>query len=119
MRSDGGQGSAEASRRPRCRLTRREMMSLGVAGALGGLWLYAQDQRDSFRPRRVLGPQPPITDVPLMSAEQAERTLNPEELVLGVSIGRQARCYPINMLTGPRREIINDTFAGRPVAATW
>ena len=25
----------------------------------------------------------------------------------------------INMLTGPRREIINDVLGGRPIAATW
>lgn len=105
--------------RTRCRLTRREMVLLGVAGALGGVWLYARDTREGFRPRRVLPPQPPITDPPLMSAERADRILNPAELVLGVRVGDQARCYPINMLTGPQREIVNDTVAGCPVAATW
>jgi hypothetical protein len=39
--------------------------------------------------------------------------------VLGVSIGDQSRAYPINMLTGPRREIINDELAGHAIAATW
>ena len=31
----------------------------------------------------------------------------------------QARAYPINMLTGPSREIINDVLGGVPIAATW
>ncbi|RMG35505.1 MAG: DUF3179 domain-containing protein [Planctomycetota bacterium] len=100
-------------------LTRRELGLLGVAGALGGWWLYAQDGRERFRPQRVLGRQPPITEAPIVSAAEANRILNPEELVLGVALDKQARAYPINMLTGPRREIINDTFAGRPIAATW
>jgi hypothetical protein len=31
----------------------------------------------------------------------------------------KARAYPINMLTGPRREIINDELGGKAIAATW
>jgi hypothetical protein len=38
---------------------------------------------------------------------------------LGIALEDQARAYPINMLTGPRREVINDTLAGREIAATW
>ena len=32
-----------------------------------------------------------------------------EDLVIGLVAGGQAFAYPINMLTGPSREIINDT----------
>jgi hypothetical protein len=41
------------------------------------------------------------------------------ELVLGVVVNGEARAYPINMLTGPSREIINDTLGGTAIAATW
>jgi len=41
------------------------------------------------------------------------------ELVLGLELNGEARAYPINMLTGPSREIINDTLGGIPIAATW
>jgi len=39
--------------------------------------------------------------------------------VLAVTVGEQSRAYPINMLTGPEREILNDTLGGRAIAATW
>jgi hypothetical protein len=40
-------------------------------------------------------------------------------LVLGVTIGKASRAYPINMLTNPTREIINDKLGGKNIAATW
>jgi len=42
-----------------------------------------------------------------------------DELVIGVVIDGEARAYPINQLTGPDREIINDELAGTAIAATW
>ena len=60
-----------------------------------------------------------ITQFDTKTAAEAARVLDPAELVLGVVIGDQARAYPINMLTGPHREIINDTINRRPIAATW
>jgi hypothetical protein len=45
--------------------------------------------------------------------------INPTELVLGVTVNGQSRAYPINMLTGPQREIINDQLGGHAIAATW
>ena len=83
--------------------------ALGVAG-------YG----DEFRPRQVLRkPLPAITRFPIVSAEKAAGKINDAELVLGVALGKEARAYPINMLTGPSREILNDTLAKRPIAATW
>jgi hypothetical protein len=49
----------------------------------------------------------------------SERVVRPNELVLGVVVEGKARAYPINMLTGPRREIINDELGGKAIAATW
>ena len=75
---------------------------------------------DGFHPRQVVpGPYKPIIDAPTVSAEEAGKKLGEAELVLGVVVGKEARAYPINMLTGPSREIINDMLGGRAIAATW
>ena len=54
-----------------------------------------------------------------MRAAQADHDLNPRELALGVSIGDESRADPLNMLTGPLREIINDSIGKTAFAATW
>lgn len=75
---------------------------------------------DKFAPERVIErPMPPITRVRPTSARAANGRLDGKELVLGVVVGDQARAYPINMLTGPNREIINDELGGKAIAATW
>ena len=95
----------------------------GVATMLS-LWMIIgwshSSRTEEFRPQVVIRrPFPPITDIPVMSAAEADRQLRPAELVLGVTVGEHARAYPINMLTGPRREIINDELGGAAIAATW
>jgi len=103
----------------------RILTLLVLAGGLGGLCLspstvIAQSQQNrDFRPRRVLPPRPPITDPPLLSGTKAASQIADNELVLGVVVNDEARAYPINMLNGPSREIINDMLGGVPIAATW
>lgn len=41
------------------------------------------------------------------------------DLVIGLVIDGQAFAYPINMLGGPQREIVNDTHAGVPYCVNW
>ncbi len=114
-------------------------VGLGVALGLWGLWhtgavqdaeaqapgginpLYAQlsNADPGFRPRVVLPPMEPITKISLKSAQEADQVLDPNDLVLGVEVQGQARAYPINTLTGPRREVFNDTLGQVPIAATW
>ena len=72
-----------------------------------------------FKPRRVVPPFPAIKDAPFIPASEVTDEVSDNELVLGLVINDAARAYPINMLTGPRREIINDTLGGRAIAATW
>lgn len=73
-----------------------------------------------FQPRVVIPRAfPAIKNPPIVSRAEAEEQLKDDELVLGVVVGDKARAYPINMLTGPRREIINDTLGDTPLAATW
>lgn len=74
-------------------------------------------QSNDFSPRRVIPKRPPITKFPLREVRRT--TLNPAELVLAVTIEGESRAYPINMLTGPSREILNDELGGRAIAATW
>ena len=72
-----------------------------------------------FRPQVVVRPQAPIIQPPFISAREAEGQVADNELVLGVVVNDQARAYPINMLTGPSREIFNDELGGQAIAATW
>ena len=74
---------------------------------------------ESFHPVYVLHRRPPITEFPVLSAAEADGTLDPHELVLGVEINGETRAYPLNMLNGPFREILNDRLGGRAIAATW
>lgn len=88
----------------------------GLTYALAG---QAQRKADDFNPVRVVNPFPPITRVTLRPVGEVGDALNPSELVLGVTVGEESRAYPINMLTGPQREIINDSLGGQAIAATW
>ena len=73
-----------------------------------------------FNPVTVLAePLPPLTDFRVVPASAGERELDASELVLGVTVAGASRAYPINMLTGPTREILNDQLGGVPIAATW
>ena len=84
-----------------------------VAG--GGFAVGEQE----FDPRRVVQEFPPIVTPKTVGIAEADKWVKDNELVIGVVIGDQARAYPINMLTGPAREIINDKLGDRSIAATW
>jgi hypothetical protein len=94
---------------------------LGCWGVASWMAASAAAAELEFRPRRVVPhPLPAITNAPFVSASEATAKLvQDEELVLGVVVQGRARAYPINMLTGPRREIINDELGGQAIAATW
>jgi len=77
-------------------------------------------QTPEFRPQVVIPRAfPAIKDAPVITVKEADRLLAEQELVIGVVVNGKARAYPINMLTGPQREIINDSLGGRAIAATW
>jgi len=96
---------------------------LALAGwsLAGGVTAVRAAEGLEFRPRQVLrGPVRAITNAPVVPAAQATpRVVRDNELVLGVVVHGAARAYPLNQLTGPSREIINDRLGGRPIAATW
>ena len=89
-----------------------------VVAVLGPVGLFGQESRE-FNPRRVVPEFPPITEVKTLKAKDVKDDVTDAELVLGVVVGGVARAYPINMLTRPTREIINDVLGGRAIAATW
>jgi hypothetical protein len=69
---------------------------------------------------QISGPVRPITDVPTNSVKQAWDALQPDELVLGVAIGNQARAYPLNLLKDQiQNEVLNDLLAGEPIVVTF
>ncbi len=76
-------------------------------------------QDDDFAPRQVVRAFDAITAPDIVPAAEAKGWVRDDELVLGVVIAGEARAYPINMLTSPSREIINDNLGGRAIAATW
>jgi len=79
----------------------------------------AQSGPGEFNPRKVLDSVRPITDATFLKGSEVDGQVTAEELVLGVVIKGSARAYPINMLTGPQREIINDQLGSVAIAATW
>ena len=81
---------------------------------------FAQRKSErQFQPKRLLPVQRAIKDAPSIAADQVRGQVGDTKLVLGVVVKGKAQAYPINMLTGPRREIINDTLGAQPIAATW
>jgi Protein of unknown function (DUF3179) len=60
---------------------------------------------------------PSVDEPKLVSIEEADEFLDPREPVAVVELGGAARAYPIQILTW--HEIVNDKFAGEPIAVTY
>lgn len=90
-----------------------------VSGFLWFFLLSTTTFAEEFNPVQVVRPFEPIVDARVEPAEIAGRWVKGPELVLGVVVNGEARAYPINQLTNPSREIINDTLGDRSIAATW
>lgn len=72
-----------------------------------------------YKPIRAGAAATPITKPPVLPAAKVKDQVTSGELVLGVVVGGHPRAYPVNMLAGPKRGVINDTLAGTAFAATW
>ena len=80
----------------------------------------SRQKRDDFEPITVIRkPFAVIKDVNFVGGDEASNQVSDATLVLGVELDGTAKAYPIPMLCGPDREIINDRFGDRPIAATW
>jgi hypothetical protein len=64
-----------------------------------------------------VGAIPAIDDPEFVSGADADRQMRPEEPVLGVVFGGEARAYSLWQLDA--HEIVNDEIAGSAIAATW
>lgn len=80
---------------------------------------HVEDPTPEFDPFVVVRPFPAIVNAPIIAGVDVVDQVVAKELVLGVVVNGEARAYPINMLTGPSREIINDILGGQDIAATW
>jgi hypothetical protein len=60
---------------------------------------------------------PAIDDPVFLTAAEANEFYDPDELVIGVAFGDEARAYSVPFLSG--HEIVNDEAAGVKFAVTW
>ncbi len=61
----------------------------------------------------------PIKTASYGSRKDVEDKVRDEDLIIGIEMGKQAYAYPINMLGGPHREIVNQEFAGVAFCVNW
>ncbi len=50
---------------------------------------------------------------------EVKDTVAETDLVIGLKVGKQAFAYPIKMLGGPQREIVNEVADGVAFAVNW
>ena len=62
---------------------------------------------------------PVFNDPPMLTAGQAEArgVIFPRDAVIGVSLGGEAKAYPITIMG--YHELGNDTLGGVPIAVSW
>ena len=60
---------------------------------------------------------PYIDDPKFASAEEADKSMSPGEMVIGVDINGDRRAYSVPHLSS--QEIVNDVVGGRKIAVTW
>ncbi|PIP68477.1 MAG: hypothetical protein COW92_01030 [Candidatus Omnitrophica bacterium CG22_combo_CG10-13_8_21_14_all_43_16] len=59
----------------------------------------------------------PFIDEPVFVSAKKADFLKDDDNVIGVSIGKEARAYPLKILNW--HEVVNDVIAGMPIAVTW
>ncbi len=60
---------------------------------------------------------PAIFDPTFVTASEADRWLNPDDQVIGVTVNGEHRAYGTAFLSN--REVVNDTVGGKPIMVTW
>lgn len=61
----------------------------------------------------------PMRDARYGSADDVRDRVRDQDLVIGLEVGGQAFAYPINMLGGPQREIVNEEWGGIAFCVNW
>ncbi len=106
----------------------RATLALSLVIALSPIGAASQDWRTDFSHRTVpldeiVPGGPPKDGIPAIdrprfdSVAEAERWLVAREPVAVVTVGDEARAYPLQILIW--HEIVNDVIAGQPVAVTY
>lgn len=60
----------------------------------------------------------PIKNAPYCGPAEAGQVRD-RDIVIGLEVGGKAYAYPIKMLGGPQREIINEEIGGKSFAVNW
>jgi len=74
---------------------------------------------ENFHPIEAVPRPPVVSGFDVVSAIDATGKVQDNEFVLGTEVNGQARAWPLNVMTGPDREVFNDTLGGLSIAATW
>ncbi len=61
----------------------------------------------------------PIKNAPYTTSDKVAKRVRDVDLVIGLVVKGKAFAYPINMLGGPHREIINEEYGGVPFCVNW
>ena len=75
---------------------------------------YDQLEMVTLLPRDAI---PAIDDPQFLTASEANRFYDPDELVIGVTFNGVTRAYSVPFLSN--HEIVNDTVGGVKIAVTW
>jgi hypothetical protein len=75
---------------------------------------YSELQIITVLPRDAISA---IDDPQFIAAEEADKSYNDEEMILGVEFNGDARAYSIPLLSS--HEIVNDTVGGVAISVTW
>lgn len=60
---------------------------------------------------------PVLFDPKLASVAQADKALEDDELVIGVTVGGESKAYPVRVMGV--HELVNDVCGKVPIAASW
>src|SRR4051812_5411167 len=92
------------------------LLSLALAGCAGAP--VSTTPKPDTTPKQAAPAEalPPLDHAPLVRAKAATH-MTPEELILGVELGGDARAYPLRFLDG--HGVSNDTINGIPVALAY
>jgi len=102
-----------------------------IADDSGFAWLRGADdvpstvERDTVKagmrgkedPRDLIPPIDKPRFYDSIEAAEADLGLGPDDRILGVVVGKDARAYPVRILD--RHEIVNDTIGGKHLAVIW
>jgi len=91
------------------------MALVAAAAACGAPAGSDPRELDDFRQLLRRDSIEPIYDPQFVQSDEAD--LEPDDLVMGVSINGDSRAYPIRYLQW--REMVNDEVGGIPILVTW